>query len=177
MSCTTRRSGRDLEADKDAGHAAPDSEFGDAALEALDGACLAMSMRIAMRRLTRLYDDAVSAHDLTIGQFGLLGLLVDSQNDSIREFAARAMLDETALSRGLAPLVRRGLVDVSPDENDGRRRVVSLSKAGRQLFDSAAPSWRAAQERARTRIGSDRFERLKRDLNALAKVVESDEDP
>lgn len=44
-------------------------------------------------------------------------------------------LDKGPVSRSLALLERRGLVDVRPDEADTRRRPVSLTPAGRALHD------------------------------------------
>lgn len=180
MSGTKNRGGRRRDPVADAGRSISEGVGTEApdtlGTEAPDTLCLVLSMRIAMRRLIRLYDEELSRHDLTIGQFGLLGLLARSGSASIRELAARATLDETALSRGLAPLVRRGLVDTRPDERDGRRRVVSLSASGRRLLDEAVPSWRDAQELARRRMGERRFERIKRDLDALVDLLEAEED-
>ena len=44
------------------------------------------------------------------------------------------------VDRVVAEITARGLTDTSPDPEDGRRLLVSLTRAGQQLAEKAAPN-------------------------------------
>src|SRR5215467_12903418 len=76
--------------------------------------CACGRLRRATRALTQLYDDAMASADLRVTQFSLLRTLARSGPMRISELAAAQLLDRTALSRNLDPLVERGLVEIAP---------------------------------------------------------------
>ena len=47
---------------------------------------------------------------------------------------------ETAFKGVIDRLTARGLTETAPDPNDGRRLLVSLTRAGQQMADKAAPN-------------------------------------
>ena len=69
------------------------------------------------------------------------------------------LLDRTALSRTLDPLVERSLVVVAPGE-DARTREVAITPEGRALVAKAQPCWAAAQARVEERLGPESAEAL-----------------
>src|SRR3954454_25406477 len=73
--------------------------------------CACGRLRRATRALTQLYDDALAPAGLRLTQFALLRALKRSGPIGISELAARELLDRTALSRNLDPLIARGLVE------------------------------------------------------------------
>lgn len=65
--------------------------------------------------------------------YGSARLLFEiEQPVTVRDLRTRLGLDSGYVSRLLRGLQREGLVGVSPDPDDGRRRVVSLTAAGRR---------------------------------------------
>ena len=52
-------------------------------------------------------------------------------------------MDRTTLTAALKPLERRGLVVVTPDEQDRRGRRVALTPLGMAALAQAVPVWRA----------------------------------
>ena len=119
-----------------------------------------------MRALTQLYDDQLLPSKLRVTQFSLLRMLAREGTTRISELAQLLLLDRTALSRTLDPLVKRGLVSVVPGR-DAPRREVSLTGAGEQAIHAAGPHWKRAQERVANFLGSDRLEAL---LDTLAAI-------
>jgi DNA-binding MarR family transcriptional regulator len=74
-------------------------------------------------RLTQLYDDLMAPSGLRVTQFSLLGTLATHGPARMSDLARRLLLDRTALSRTLDPLVERGLVAITPGR-DARTREV-----------------------------------------------------
>ena len=120
--------------------------------EALSGACHCLSARKWARRLTRLYDEHLAAFGLTVGQFGIMTMIAYQGGASLQELADALDLDQSALSRGIAPLEREGIVSSGADPRDGRRRVLSLTEAGELKLSAAAKGWKAAQTLAEQKI-------------------------
>ena len=124
-----------------------------------DPACACGRLRRAARALTQLYDDAMAPAGLRVTQFSLLRTLARSEPARISDLAAAQLLDRTALSRNLDPLVERRLVKVVPG-SDARTREVELTRAGRAALAAATPYWREAQAQVAKRLGRTKLEAL-----------------
>ena len=141
--------------------------FSDAAREALSGTCFCLGLRKANRQVSRLYDEALLAHGLTVGQFGIMGHIEVLGGPSVQALADRLGMDQSALSRSLMPIEKTGLVVSHEDDSDRRRRIVRLSAAGRRRFDEAARSWQSAQRRIEELYGVRRSRKLRSRLREL----------
>jgi len=132
--------------------------------------CTCRRLRRMARLVTQLYDEALSAHDLTIAQFGLMMTIAQHRARQAKDISIGALaniigLDPTTLNRNLNTLQRQKLVDVRPDKNDRRVRAVALTPAGRQRLKSAVPAWRAAQADLERRLGADAVSLLNETLD------------
>jgi DNA-binding MarR family transcriptional regulator len=122
--------------------------------------CTCRRLRRMARLVTQLYDEALSAHDLTIAQFGLMTTIAQhrvrqSKDISIGALANAVGLDPTTLNRNLNTLQRDKLVDVRPDKKDRRVRAVALTAGGGERLKNATPAWRAAQADLERRLGQE----------------------
>lgn len=143
--------------------------------ELLTGSCYCLATRRASRRLVRIYDAALDPHGLTISQLSTLAWIRFLRKPTVQRIADLLEMDQSALSRGLAPLERQGLVSSAPDDKDKRKKVLSLTDAGRDRLIAAAEDWKTAQEeveRQQARMGAD-LKRLMAAINDLA-VAEED---
>lgn len=129
------------------------------ALPAVTPACVCGRLRRAARALTQLYDDAMVPAGLRITQFSLLRTLARSGPMRISTLAAAALLDRTALSRTLDPLVARRLVSIHAGK-DARTREVSLTRAGEAAIAAALPHWDHAQAAVAARLGHANLDAL-----------------
>jgi DNA-binding MarR family transcriptional regulator len=131
------------------------------------------------RLVTQLYDEALSAHDLTIAQFGLMTTIGEHRAKAAKDISIGALanavgLDPTTLNRNLNTLQREKLVDVRPDKNDRRVRAVALTETGRQRLKSAVPAWRAAQADLERRLGGEAVSALNESLDrSRDRLIES----
>ena len=122
--------------------------------------CTCRRLRRMARLVTQLYDEALSAHDLTIAQFGLMSAIAEHRTRESKDISIGALanvvgLDPTTLNRNLSTLQREKLVEVRPDKNDRRVRAIALTPAGRQRLKHAVPAWRAAQADLERRLGPE----------------------
>lgn len=131
-------------------------------------ACLCLHVRRAARTLARRYDEALRPVNLTSGQFSLLMSLNRPQPPTMGDVASVLALDRTTLTANLKPLVRRGLVEMTPDEADKRSRRMTLTPAGRDALIAAMPYWRAAQAATAELLQDRDAERLSADLRELS---------
>ncbi len=128
--------------------------------------CACGRLRRATRALTQLYDDLLIPSGLRVTQLSLLRMLAREGKTRISELAELLLLDRTALSRTLEPLVKRGLVSIVQGR-DARTREVSLTGNGERALRAAKPHWQRAQVRVASALGSGRLETLLETLAAI----------
>lgn len=132
----------------------------------LSVACACGRLRRASRALTQLYDGAMAPSRLRVTQFALLRTLAREGPQRLTALAAATLLDRTALSRTLDPLVERGLVRIARGR-DARTREAALTAAGRATIGAATPYWKRAQARVAERLGAERLAALIETLGEL----------
>ena len=132
----------------------------------LSSACVCGRLRRAARALTQLYDDTMSPSGLRVTQFSLMRTLAREGTMRITDLANRALLDRTALSRNLEPLVAQRYVRIAPGK-DARTREVAITVAGKAALDRAMPYWRDAQRAVTRKLGEPRAEKLVEILHFL----------
>ncbi len=121
--------------------------------------CACGRMRRAARALTQLYDDLMLPSGLRVTQFSLLRTLQRTGTSTMSDLAEAQLLDRTALSRNLDPLLERGLVAIAAGR-DARTREVSLTRAGERAIRAALPHWQRAQAQVAGKIGAAKLQLL-----------------
>jgi DNA-binding MarR family transcriptional regulator len=112
----------------------------------------ARELRIVLSRLRRRLKETSDPRDLTASQTSVLSRLSKDGAATASELAAAERVRPQSMAAILAALDERGLIARRPDPGDGRRQLVSLSDAGRELVEDkrrAGEEWlaRALQER------------------------------
>ena len=116
--------------------------------------------------MTQFYDDAIAPAGLHLTQFSLLLTLARHGPARITDLARRQLLDRTAMSRNLDPLVERGLVAVAPGR-DARTREALITAKGTAALRRAGPYWTRAQASVADRIGRAKLDTLIATLGEL----------
>ena len=132
--------------------------------------CTCANLRKATRVVTQAYDAALQPSGLKATQFTLLATLAGFEEAPMTRLADALVMDRTTLTRNLKPLVRKGLVRIG-HEDDQRVRNVSLTEAGRRVFEAARPRWAEAQSRVSESLGHDRLSGFLEDLAATIAAV------
>lgn len=125
------------------------------------GLCTAAKVRRLSRQVSQIYDEALTGHGLTIGQFGLLACLSRRRGLGIGALADRMAADASTVSRLVKPLAADGLLRIEIDPGDRRGRLVWLTDAGHQRRAGAQAGWQAAQDVVEQRLGSGRLAALR----------------
>ncbi|MFL9911102.1 MarR family winged helix-turn-helix transcriptional regulator [Paraburkholderia sp. RL17-337-BIB-A] len=140
-------------------------------------ACTNTALRRAARRLGNLYDDALAPSGLKATQVGLLSEIQrwaaanDGQAPTLQDLAGKLAIQISALTHALRPLVRDGLVELQPDEEDRRTKRGALTTVGEARLSEAIEHWAMANQRVESVLGADSAATLR----ALADLVASDE--
>lgn len=109
------------------------------------GQCIARRVRRLARLVTRVYDDAMRPHGLTVAQFGILSALLRNGPVSPATLGRLLDLEKSTVSRNVARMAEHGWLAV---EGDGRGLELRVLAAGRRVFERAHPAWQAAQAEA-----------------------------
>ena len=120
--------------------------------------------------MTHLYDTELAPTGLNLCQYGVLRA-VNSRGaalPSVQELAEQLVLDRSTLGQNLRPLVKDHLVNLLTDPNDGRVRLIALTKLGVAKFKEANKYWQIAQDRFEEVFGKDEAESLRTALLSIA---------
>ena len=127
---------------------------------------LAVTADAVSRSIAQVYSERF---DLGRDEWRVLAALADAAMLRTSAVIERATLDKVAVSRALARLEGRGLVERRTDPEDGRGYLIRLRTAGRALLGKLTPMVR--EREAFLLAGLDDAERRALDT-ALDKVLE-----
>ncbi|HEY4299174.1 MAG TPA: MarR family transcriptional regulator [Paraburkholderia sp.] len=134
-------------------------------------ACSYGALRRAMRSMGLIYDQALAPTGINTAQFNLLRTVERLGSPTQSELAGDMVMDLSALGHTLKPLVREGFLSLEKDTNDGRRRIVTLTKDGRDKVKEAKLCWKPTQRRFESAMGAEESGQLLVLLDHLASSV------
>ncbi|MEM7693494.1 MAG: MarR family winged helix-turn-helix transcriptional regulator [Pseudomonadota bacterium] len=123
---------------------------------------------LALRYNTPLYAFVEDKWGLSRPEFVVIYSLGLSDHSNAVDIAASSGFPQNTLSRAIHRLSGLGLLARAEDPADGRRRVVSLTAAGRALFEAALPHFVAFERRMLSALSTAEQETLS---NLMAKMV------
>ncbi len=126
--------------------------------------CACQSFRRASRFVTQLFDEALAASGLRSTQVIMLVSIAAAETTTPAGLARNLGMDASTANRTLATLQKAGLITKT---REGRRTHVSLSAAGTRALTKALPLWRAAQDKFVSLVGSENWEDLRVQLDAV----------
>jgi DNA-binding MarR family transcriptional regulator len=96
---------------------------------------LCFSLGVAMRRINRIYADALAGHEVTPPQLFLLTCLDAADGQKPRDLAEQVCLDASSLTGLLDRTEKTGLIERRPDPDDRRALRIHLTDQGRRTLD------------------------------------------
>jgi DNA-binding MarR family transcriptional regulator len=120
----------------------------------------ARDLRVMVGRLRRRLREVYDGHGLTPSQTSVLSRLDKEGAASASDLASAERIRPQSVATTLAALDDRGLIQRRPDPGDGRRQLISLSQAGRDLIDDS----RHAREEWLSRALQDHYTEAERQL-------------
>jgi DNA-binding MarR family transcriptional regulator len=130
--------------------------------------CNNAAAKRAARRIGLLYDEILAPCHLRATQHALLQQIARIGSPSMTDLALALVLDRSALSHAIRPLMRDGLVAVERPKADRRIRLITLTGAGVGKLADCNLLWAKAQKQFEATYGKDASASLRRTLDALA---------
>lgn len=140
-------------------------------MQASASPCLCSRLRRAGRAVTRAYDRAFEPFGLTVSQFAILRNAGRMDGPTVSALAEATGHERSGLWRSLQPLVREGLLTLSPGA-DQRTRRVEVTAKGQALAEAATPAWADMQRQLGGALGDARRSELLALLEELEALVD-----
>lgn len=123
---------------------------------------------LALRYNSPLYGWVEEHYGLLRPEFVVLFSLGLSEPAYARDIAASSGFPENTLSRAIHKLTGLRLLSRKPDEKDGRRFILKLTKAGREIFDETLPQFVSFEQMMLDALTADEQQTLS---DLMAKMV------
>lgn len=136
---------------------------------------LPMALLRAREAVMKKFTPALREHGLSAQQWRVIRALVEEDALDASELAERCALLMPSLSRILQNLDRRGLILRQVDASDQRRTLISITPAGRELFQALSPVNEARYAYITRRFGYGKLELLYELLDELVEKLDEEE--
>src|ERR1035441_818627 len=99
---------------------------------------VAVRLVVAVKRLrSRMREESgATSAGLSVAQLSIFSRLMNEGPATAASLAAAEHVSQQAIAQNLAGLKADGLVSVTPDQADGRKSLLSVTAAGRRLYQS-----------------------------------------
>ena len=125
---------------------------------------LSVLANLASRALARLYGERFG---LSVAEWRVIAHLARAAPASANEVAARAAMDKVQVSRAVARLTAKELVERATDAADRRRSALRLTRRGQATHDAIVPLARGVEARLLAGLPAAELARLDRLLVTL----------
>jgi DNA-binding MarR family transcriptional regulator len=98
---------------------------------------LAVELRVAVMRTSRVLRNQASSDVVTPGQTTVLGLLAKRGPQTMRQLADAERVQAPSMTRTVNALSAQNLVERTDSPSDGRQVVVALTDAGRAVIEES----------------------------------------
>ena len=102
-------------------------------------------LRQVSQRHVSIFNELMGT-ELTPTQWAVLARLYQDGRNSQNELGRQTAMDVATVKGVVDRMIRRGLMQSSPDPDDGRRVVLELTEAGRELVRDKTPAARAVSK-------------------------------
>lgn len=109
--------------------------------------------------------------NITEPQWRVMRVLDDRGATDATRLSDVGLLHAPSVTRILKDLEKRKIVVREPDPHDGRRTLVALTPAGREIVKTIARDVLRVMHEYDTRFGAERLERLLNEMNALSAAI------
>ena len=138
---------------------------------------LSVLANLASRALARLYGERFG---LSVAEWRVIAHVARAAPASANEVAARAAMDKVQVSRAVARLTAKELVERATDAADRRRSALRLTRRGQATHDAIVPLARAVEARLLAGLPDAdlaRLDRLLATLIARASALDAETPP
>jgi DNA-binding MarR family transcriptional regulator len=144
----------------------------EAAAATMEQSCLGVRVGRLHRLVTRRFEQALRSHGLSISQLEILSsLLLVGRAAKPADLSRLLAVERSTMSRNLAVMKRRGLVETTQTSATGRSQSFDITSDGISALAAAESAWEDAQERVRETLGPEASRILDNWVSELTSVV------
>ncbi|HBC93637.1 MAG TPA: MarR family transcriptional regulator [Pelotomaculum sp.] len=134
--------------------------------------CACGNLRRTTRAITQFYDQLLQPCGLRSTQISLLLNISLHGNISVGELGAILLMDQTTVTRNIEILRKLGYINVTKEDNDGRKKSISITESGIRKLAEAEPLWEQAQSRIEQGLGAERYRDFLKTLKDVAQLLQ-----
>lgn len=132
---------------------------------------IAMGLRAAYWAMHRRTEAGLAAHGVTADQFVLLSLLAERDGITQQELVRRASSDANTVRAMLVLLEKRDLVSRDDHPTDRRARCVTLTRKGRQVYDTLWSRSQSVREELLAALGPQEADSVAASLVRISEAM------
>jgi DNA-binding MarR family transcriptional regulator len=129
--------------------------------------CYCSILRAATRKVSSIYDEALSPLGINVAQFSLLRAVDRLQPVSLTDLAKAAQLERSTIGRNIQVLERMRLLEIRRGDIDHREAIVTLTVVGGDVLSKAGPLWEECQKTMEARLGPVKITALQDILRSI----------
>lgn len=126
-------------------------------IEPVNSPCYCINFRRAANTMTKVYDQAFAAIDLTANQFFLLVSISQLKSCNKSELAQYVRLDRTTIIRNLGVLLKKNLIEEVPGPTN---KVIQLTESGVTAITEGVVIWKQLQNSVKQILGAENIPSL-----------------
>mgnify|MGYP001603998339 CR=1 FL=1 len=134
--------------------------------------CACGNLRKTTRTITQFYDKMLLPTGLRSTQCLLLMDISFNENISVTSLGNILLMDQSTVTRNVELLRKSGYIDIKKEEQDCRKKCITITDKGLKTLDLAIPIFARAQSTIENGIGKERIEELLKTLKDIEKLVE-----
>jgi DNA-binding MarR family transcriptional regulator len=133
--------------------------------------CACGNLRKTTRAITQFFDQYLQPTGLRSTQCSILINISVHGNISVGDLGTRLLMDQTTVTRNIEILRKHGYITITKEENDARRKSISMTESGVKKLAEAVPFWEQAQSRIEQGLGAKRFQEFLETLKEIEQFV------
>ncbi|MBZ9686753.1 MarR family winged helix-turn-helix transcriptional regulator [Clostridium estertheticum] len=134
--------------------------------------CACGNLRKTTRAITQFYDKMLKPTGLKSTQCLLLLDISRNENISVSSLGNILLMDQSTVTRNVKLLIKSGYIDIKKEEQDSRKKCITITNKGLKTLEVAIPLLKKAQSKIEDGIGKERIEELLKTLKDIEKLVE-----
>ncbi|HEY8889698.1 MAG TPA: MarR family winged helix-turn-helix transcriptional regulator [Clostridium sp.] len=133
--------------------------------------CACGNLRKTTRTITQFYDKMLLPTGLRSTQCLLLLDISLNENVSVSNLGSILLMDQSTVTRNVELLRKSGYIDIKKEEQDSRKKCITITNKGLKKLEEALPIFKSAQSKIEDGIGKERIEELLKTLKDIENLI------
>ena len=133
--------------------------------------CACGNLRKTTRTITQFYDKMLQPTGLRSTQCLMLMEICSNENISVCSLGVILLMDQSTVTRNVELLRKSGYIDIKKEEQDCRKKCITITNKGLNTLNEAIPIFKQAQSKIENGIGKERIEELLKTLKDIEILV------